>query len=102
MQTQLPVALILMLIIYMHINQQQNFKHHCSSGPPYPLMALQYVLSLELENWMAPILGLGVFCQWFGLLRFFSYFESFNVSAWMDGEKWELREGGRRTRGRVS
>ena len=43
MQTQLPVALILMLIIYMQINQQQNFKHHCSSGPPYPLMALQNV-----------------------------------------------------------
>ena len=59
-------------------------------------MALQDALSLELENWMAPILGLGVFCQWFGLLRFFSYFESFNVSAWMDGEKWELREGSRR------
>ena len=43
-------------------------------------LILQDVLSVNLENSTALILGLGVFCQWCGLLHFLSYFESYNVS----------------------
>ena len=41
---------------------------------------LQEVHHLEVDDVVSIIYGLGVFLQWFGLLRFLSYFDKYNVS----------------------
>ena len=59
-------------------------------------MYLQDVLYVKLEDCTALILGLGVFCQWCGLLHFLSYFESYNVSGWFEVNAWKEPMGGER------
>ena len=47
---------------------------------------MQAVFNVQLEDMTTLILGLGVFCQWCGLLRFLSYFDTYNVSG-REGER---------------
>ena len=42
---------------------------------------LYIVLSMNLEDITTIVLGLAVFLQWCGLLRFLSYFDTYNVSS---------------------
>ena len=44
-------------------------------------IAFKIVLSINLEDITTIILGLAVFFQWCGLLRFLSYFDTYNVSS---------------------
>lgn len=57
---------------------------------------MQKVLSINLEDVTALILGLGAFCQWWGLLLFLSYFDKFNVSVLcrVDGRRRDEMELG--------
>lgn len=43
------------------------------------IVAFKIILSIPLEDATTLILGLGVFFQWCGLLRFFSYFDTYNI-----------------------
>ena len=64
--------------------------------PTTSFCPVQAVLNVQLEDMTTLILGLGVFCQWCGLLRFLSYFDTYNVSGREgegDGCGWMGRRG---------
>ena len=83
--------------VTIQIHSQKLHLHFNFCFPlPFLPCSLQFVFSIGLEDMTTLILGLGVFCQWCGLLRFLSYFDTYNVSGWCgvgggrggEGDEW--------------